>query len=99
TTSYFPRTDPGGPARQGGPIRAHAVAPPRRPVPDAGRPLPTAGRLPDPRRRRPPRRLPCPRLPARPRLRRGPLLGLVPPPRLELLQQGAARRLAHPWRL
>ena len=40
-----------------------------------------------------------PRLPARPGAGRGPLLGLVAPSRLELLQQRAARRLADPRRL
>ena len=40
--------------------------------------------------------LPRLRLPARPGPRRGPLLGLVAPPRLELLQQGPAGRLPDP---
>ena len=59
----------------------------------------SAGGGADPRLGRPARRLPGPRLPARPVAGRGPLLGLVAPPRLELLQQGAARGLPHPGRL
>src|SRR5262249_5327726 len=99
TTTATPGRTRGFDPRHGGRSRAHAAAPTRRPQRRARLGLSPAGGPAHPRRRRRPPALPVGPLPARLGARRGPLLGLVAPPRLELLQQGAARRLAHPGEL